>query len=56
MQFFYAILIVNELVPNQFQNCFCPRGTRAGERGKKEVGRRCDARQSVKRRKQWIIH
>lgn len=27
-----------------------------GKGEKKEVGRRCDARQSVKRRKQWIIH
>lgn len=32
-----------------------PAETEPGK-GKKEEGRRCDDRQSVKRRKQWIIH
>ena len=52
MQFFYAILIVNELIPKLLPS---PAEPEPGK-GKKEVGRRCDARQSVKRRKQWIIH
>lgn len=34
MEFFYVILIVNELAPNQFQSCFRARGTRTGEREK----------------------